>query len=55
MKLIKQLIFGVRIKGQPILPPSFKTTMPPNMPTEDQWVKKVNFGTRYGHRGSFYN
>jgi hypothetical protein len=55
MRQIKELIFGVRAQGEPIALPKFKTTMPKNRPTEDQWAKEFNFGSRYGHRGSFYN
>ena len=55
MKKIKNLIFGERIKGEPIPPPKLKTVKSENIPTLDEWVKYVNFGSRYGHRGSFYN
>lgn len=54
MKIIKEIIFGERAKGQPIAPPKLKTTEPKNRPTEDEWAKQVKFGSRYGHRGSFY-
>ncbi len=52
---LKQLIFGVRAKGEPIPEPKFKTTLPTDVISEDKWVKKVKFGSRYGTRGSFYN
>lgn len=55
MKQIKQIIFGVRAQGHPVPPPTFKTSAPADRPTLDKWVKEVNFGSRYGHRGSFYN
>lgn len=56
MKYIKELIFGVRAKGE-TLPthPTFKISEPNNRLTIDEWVKEVKFGSRYGHRGSFYN
>jgi hypothetical protein len=54
MEYIKTLIFGVRAQGEPVALPKFKTTMPKNRPTEDQWAKEFNFGSRYGHRGSYY-
>lgn len=55
MKLIKELIFGVRVQGHPVPPPSIKTTTPTNRPSEEDWFKEFKFGSRYGHRGSFYN
>ncbi len=54
MKLIKQFVFGVRVEGEPLPPPNIKTTIPENRPPLDKWVKDVNFGGRYGHRGSYY-
>lgn len=53
-KKIKIFLFGERAKGEPLSPPSFKITMPINRPTQDEWFKFVKFGSRYGHRGSFY-
>ncbi len=55
MQYIKKLIFGERTKGVPLPPPSFKTREITNRPTQDEWAKQMNFGSRYGHRGSFYN
>ena len=55
MKVIKTFIFGERAKGEPLPPPSFKLTVPRNRPTQDEWVKLVKFGSRYGTRGTFYN
>jgi hypothetical protein len=55
MQYIKTLIFGEKAKGVPLSPPSFKTREVKNRPTQDEWVKEFKFGSRYGHRGSFYN
>jgi len=54
VKTIKTLLFGERAKGESLSTPSFKITMPVNRPTQDEWVKFVKFGSRYGHRGTFY-
>lgn len=54
MKHIKKLVFGERASGEILALPKIKTTIPINQPTEDDWVKEVKFGNRYGHRGSFY-
>ena len=53
-KLIKKLLFGEKAKGETLLSPSFKITFPENRPSQEEWVKLVKFGSRYGHRGSFY-
>lgn len=55
MKILKEFMFGVRVEGQPLPPPTFKTIMPRNPPTKDMWIKEFKVGSRYGHRGSFYN
>ena len=54
MIYIKTLLFGERAQGYPVPPPSFTTTEVINRPTEDEWSKEFKFGSRYGHRGSFY-
>lgn len=55
MKYIKELLFGVRAKGETLPTPTFKTVQCINRPSQDEWAKQVKFGSRYGHRGSFYN
>jgi hypothetical protein len=55
MKIIKKVIFGERAVGEPLPPPSFKSTYPKNRPTMEQWFNEMKFGSRYGTRGSFYN
>jgi len=54
MQYIKQLIFGVRAHGNNVPPPSFRTMHPTNRPSEAEWSKEFKFGSRYGHRGTFY-
>ena len=55
MQIIKVLLFGERVKGKTLPSPTFKTTDVVNKLSEDEWVKHVKFGSRYGHKGSFYN
>lgn len=55
MKILKELLFGVRAEGYPLPLPTFKTVVPKNRPAEDVWAKQMKFGSRYGYRGSFYN
>ena len=54
LKLIKQFFFGRRAQGEMIPPPIIKTIYPNQKLEEDQWRQEVKFGSRYGHRGSFY-
>lgn len=54
MQFIKILLFGQRAQGFPVPQPTFKTTFPTNRPSENEWSKEFKFGSRYGHRGSFY-
>lgn len=54
MTFIKNLLFGVRAQGEPVSTPTLTTLTPINRPTENEWSKEFNFGSRYGTRGSFY-
>ena len=54
MKLIKEFIFGIRAKGEPLPPPSFKVTYVEHNLTQNEWAQYVKFGSRYGTKGSFY-
>lgn len=54
MKQIMTLIFGERAQGFKLDPPSLRTLVISNRPSESEWVKEFKFGSRYGHRGSFY-
>ena len=49
-----ELIFGVRAEGIKLPKPTFRSTYPENHLNESEWAKEVKFGSRYGHRGSFY-
>lgn len=52
---IKVFLFGKKIEGTPVSIPTFKTIEPTNRPSVEQWSKEFKFGSRYGHRGSYYN
>ena len=54
IKLIKLFLFGQRAQGEPIQPPKIKTFYPTQTIEEEQWRQEMNFGSRYGYRGSFY-
>ena len=54
MKKILTLLFGERVEGESIQQPSIRTVQPLDRPSETEWSKFVKFGSRYGHRGSYY-
>ena len=54
MQKLLTLIMGERASGERIAQPKFKTTYPTNRLSESEWIREVNFGHRYGTRGSFY-
>jgi hypothetical protein len=56
MEYIKQLIFGVKAKGETLPSPSFRVVLPTEEEklSENEWAKYVKFGSRYGTKGSFY-
>ncbi|MBS1756623.1 MAG: hypothetical protein JSU03_05045 [Bacteroidetes bacterium] len=43
----KQLLFGVRIKGEKLTKPSFKTTLPDNQPPQFDWFKEFRVSSLY--------
>ena len=54
MKQIKEIFFGVKVSGEATKAP---TPRPMRSLIEDDfnnWTKEFKFGTRYGHKGSFY-
>lgn len=54
MKQIMTLIFGERAQGTKLTNPTLRTLKIINRPSENEWVEEFKFGSRYGHRGSFY-
>lgn len=54
MYYIKTLLFGQRIQGEQI----FESKLPPERQINDtdfiKWCQEFKVGSRYGHRGSFY-
>ena len=58
--LLERLVFGERVKGEPIGEPNTKTTIPGliQRPTESEWKKEFNVSARYTRfdaQGNFYN
>jgi len=51
---IRDCIFGVRVQGEKLNPPTFRTLDLVDRMSQQEWVDEVRFGAYYGHRGSFY-
>ena len=47
-------LFGQRAEGEMIPAPTFRSSYPEDRPDEQAWSNEVKFGSRYGHKGSFY-
>ena len=54
MKYLLTFIFGQKAQGEKLPQPNLKTTYPAERPSEGEWGNLVKFGSRYGHRGSYY-
>lgn len=54
LKLIRDFLFGQRAQGELLQQPKLKTLYPTQRIEEEQWRQEMKFGSRYGHRGSFY-
>ena len=51
---ITTFLFGERAQGEMIPQPTFRSSYPEDQPDENQWALEMKFGSRYGHKGSFY-
>ena len=51
---LTRIVFGPRAAGEKLPAPTVRTTPIANRPDENQWAKEFKVGSRYGHRGSFY-
>ena len=52
--ILTTFLFGQRVEGEMIPAPTFRSSYPEDQPDENQWAQEVRFGSRYGHKGSFY-
>lgn len=52
--ILLNLLFGKRKQGVKVNQPSLRTVRASDLLPENQWMEHVKFGSRYGHRGSFY-
>lgn len=54
MNQLKVFIFGLRAQGEKIPEPKLPPERPYNAQDCVKWCQEIKFGSRYGHRGSFY-
>ncbi len=55
MKRIVEAIIGQKARGEVLPQPTLiSRPAPENRPSEIEWCKEFKVGSRYGHRGSFY-
>jgi hypothetical protein len=54
MKKLLTLIFGERAEGVFVPQPKLRTTTLTDRPSENDWLREFKVGSRYGHRGSYY-
>jgi hypothetical protein len=54
-KFIIEFLFGVRVKGEPVSFPTFKTTTPEEQPDFSNWFSLMNFGKRITNKAVFWS
>ena len=54
MQYIKTLVFGKRAEGEPLTDSKLPPERPLNAIEFAKWCQEFKVGSRYGHRGSFY-
>ena len=53
-KALTRIVFGQRATGEKLPTPTVRTLPIADQLSESEWMVYVKFGSRYGHRGSFY-
>lgn len=51
---LTRIVFGPRAAGEKLPAPTVRTLPVTDQLSESEWMIYVKFGSRYGHRGSFY-
>lgn len=54
MIYIKTFLFGIRAQGEQLPEPKLPAERALNSKEFEKWCKKFKVGSKYGHRGSFY-
>jgi hypothetical protein len=54
INFIIEFLFGVRIEGESIPPPTFKTIFPKDQLSEFEWINEFRVGIEYGKQRVFF-
>ena len=54
VNIIIEFLFGVRVEGESLPTPTFKTTSPKNQPSEFDWINEFRVGIEYGKQRVFF-
>jgi hypothetical protein len=54
INFIIEFLFGVRIEGESIPSPTFKTTFPKDQLGEFEWINEFRVGIEYGKQRVFF-
>jgi hypothetical protein len=54
INFIIEFLFGIRIKGESIPPPTFKTIFPEDKLGEFEWINEFRVGIEYGKQKVFF-
>jgi hypothetical protein len=54
MNFIINFLFGVRVEGESLSIPTFKTVSPKDQPSEFDWINEFRVGIEYGKQKVFF-
>jgi hypothetical protein len=54
LQFITEFLFGVRVEGEPIPEPGFKTSFPEQQLGEFEWINEFRVGIEYGKQRLFF-
>jgi hypothetical protein len=54
LQFITEFLFGVRVEGEPVPEPSFKTLLPKQQLEEFEWINEFRVGIEYGKQRLFF-
>jgi hypothetical protein len=54
LQFITEFLFGVRVEGEPVPEPSFKTLLPEQQLSEFEWINEFRVGIEYGKQRLFF-
>ena len=54
LQFITEFLFGVRVEGESVPEPSFKTSLPDQQLEEFEWINEFRVGIEYGKQRLFF-